>query len=125
VLGLGLRLLRSHALDLGQPHGEVWRMHPLFAVSALNYVIGYVLIGLGVLFAFAGAGAATLEAFRRALAKKGEGLMPTGAGWPWNKAIEAIRDIAKELIGHTGGPPFFMGLFLVAAGVVVISMHPL
>lgn len=100
-------------------------MRLIVAVSVLNYILGYVLIGLGVLFAVAGAGAATLEAYRRALAKKGEGLTPTSVGWPWDKAIAAVKDIAKELIGKTGGPPFFMGLFLIAAGIVVISKHPL
>jgi hypothetical protein len=68
-----------------------------------------------------------LEAFRKALGleKKQEGVEAKGIKWPWETIIEALRDIAKELLGKTGGPTFFMGVLLVVGGIIVLSEQPL
>jgi hypothetical protein len=95
-------------------------MEPVLAISTVNAVIGWVLVGLGGIAVALAIAISTVEAFRKALAAKPAALTE-GSGPPWEKVIDAIVAILKELMGKTGGPTFFMGLILIAVGTLVLN----
>jgi hypothetical protein len=96
-------------------------MHLLLGVSTTNGVIGWALIGVGVLAILLAVAASSLEAFRKALQSSNSQLLAGGEEKPWDKVFELIAEILKELMGKTGGPPFFMGIVLVVLGILVLN----
>lgn len=97
-------------------------MEALAVISTGEVIIGWALVGLGGLAIILAVAISAIEAARKALGGTvaAEGAA-TSATTPWDKIIDAIVAILKELMGKTGGPTFVMGLILVAAGVFVLN----
>jgi hypothetical protein len=98
-------------------------MNPVAALTTAEVIIGWGLVGVGGLAILLAVAISTIEAARKAIggAVAAEGVEPSATSLPWDKVLEVIGAILRELMGKTGGPTFFMGLILVAAGIFVLS----
>jgi hypothetical protein len=94
----------------------------VFAISTVEAIVGWALLGIGILAILLALAAAALEAFRKAVQKSARiQSLASSTESPWSKVIDAIVDVAKELMGKTGGVPFFMGLFLTVLGILILN----
>lgn len=93
----------------------------LATITTAEAAVGWVLVGLGVLAIILAVAVSAVEAARKAFGTTVAAEGATSVTAPWDKVIDAITAILKELMGKTGGPTFFMGLILVAAGVLVLN----
>jgi len=100
-------------------------MEIVLAISTVNAVVGWALVGIGGLAILLAVAASSLEAFRKAFQASGIQSLASDSGKPWDKVFELIGEILKELMGKTGGPTFFMGLILTGLGVWVLNGQPL
>jgi len=89
------------------------------ALTTAESVIGWALVAVGVLAVVFAVVVSGIEAVRKL-----GGVQATAAGEGTAGGINVgkiITEILKELMGKTGGPTFFFGLVLVAAGVFVLN----
>lgn len=98
----------------------------LFEATIASPILGWILVvtGMtGVVFALVIAG---IDGVRKALAASGT---PPGLGatfqLPWDKVVDAVRDLLLALLETVAGPLFLFGLILVAGGVALLHFQPI
>jgi hypothetical protein len=92
----------------------------VLAVSTTNGIIGWGLIAIGSLAILLAVAASGIEALRKAFQTSQIQSLAASVANPWDKPLELLAEILKELLGKTGGPPFVMGLIAVVLGILVL-----